>query len=233
MGLGGPQNAQAIENASAAQQALAGSNRDVVANIRAIRMANLSAAEVLKAELAGQKPNTSLPPKPTGTPEFSSPVLPAKPSVTTNVPSATLDASPMSAGGRSIATPMQTDDPIDADVTMASSDDVSSIVEEGSFSSVGTKRKLDDEADDEGDEALPDDEEGDGDGAVPVSALDLKVNADGTVDQEDTVKYVLEPKYSYEDLWESAYRLWEPGYKDRYYRQKFGAEPNDLELRKT
>ena len=27
-------------------------------------------------------------------------------------------------------------------------------------------------------------------------------------------------------------RLWEPGYRDRYYRQKFGVEPSDEEFKK-
>ena len=46
------------------------------------------------------------------------------------------------------------------------------------------------------------------------SKLALKVNPDGTVEQEDTV------------------RLWEPGYRERYYRQKFGVERSDLETRR-
>ena len=45
-----------MQNAPKAIQAWGGSNRDVVANRRAIRMANMSAAEVLKAELAGLSP---------------------------------------------------------------------------------------------------------------------------------------------------------------------------------
>lgn len=53
IGLGAPSTTQSKSNAPAAAQALAGSNRDVVANRAAIRLANMSAAEVLKAELAG------------------------------------------------------------------------------------------------------------------------------------------------------------------------------------
>lgn len=56
MGLGAPSTTQSKSNAPAAAQALGGSNRDVVANRAAIRLANMSAAEVLKAELAGLVP---------------------------------------------------------------------------------------------------------------------------------------------------------------------------------
>jgi 5'-3' exoribonuclease 2 len=41
-----------------------------------------------------------------------------------------------------------------------------------------------------------------------------KLNADGTVDVEDTVK------------------LWEPGYRERYYQQKFGVGLEDVEYRR-
>ncbi|KAG1786321.1 5'-3 exoribonuclease [Suillus plorans] len=56
IGLGAPRNAQSLEVAPVSAQALAGSNRDVVANRAAIRMANMSAAEMLKAELSGLIP---------------------------------------------------------------------------------------------------------------------------------------------------------------------------------
>ena len=56
IGLGAPQTDQSRINAPAAAQALAGSNRDVVANRAAIRLANMSAAEMLKAELRGLVP---------------------------------------------------------------------------------------------------------------------------------------------------------------------------------
>lgn len=54
----------------------------------------------------------------------------------------------------------------------------------------------------------------DDDDAPPDVKLERKVNADGTVDYEDTVK------------------LWEPGYRERYYRQKFGVELSDTKFRR-
>ena len=199
----------------AAQQALAGSNSDVVRNIRAIRMANMSAAEVLKAELAGDTKPSHLP-------------LPAKPTVTTDLPSATLGASPMSTLVRSL------ENPLNADVSMSSVEDLSMVVDDRSVSSAGTgtKRKHEDEAEEE--EAVVEDVDatmdGDEDDVEPAK-LALKVNADGTVEQEDTVKYVLSSR-SYVITANWWLRLYEPGYKDRYYRQKFGKEPSDVEFRK-
>jgi len=66
IGMGGIKDADAINNAGTATWALGGSNHDVVANRAAIRMANLSAAETLKAELASLMPVKSRvqPPKP-------------------------------------------------------------------------------------------------------------------------------------------------------------------------
>ena len=54
----------------------------------------------------------------------------------------------------------------------------------------------------------------DSDALGAKSKLALKVNPDGTVEQEDTV------------------RLWELGYRERYYRQKFGVEYSDVAFRK-
>lgn len=57
LGLGVKPAAQETKNDDAAvTSALAGSNRDVVANRAAIRMANMNAAEMLKAEMAGLMP---------------------------------------------------------------------------------------------------------------------------------------------------------------------------------
>ncbi|KAG6907833.1 hypothetical protein DXG01_007215 [Tephrocybe rancida] len=235
IGLGALPTTQSIQNVPTAAQALAGSNRDVVANRRAIRMANLSAAEVLKAEMSGLVPVKSLPAKP---------ATPSKPVV----PVASLEAAPMSTSpADSGPNPTAPDDEVpgfgnhrnvvpapqpesksdamvvdantaDADADAEGESDPDSLMNaNGDIDHVaGVKRKFeegpaapDDAADDvvtveEDDDAPPD----------VAAAPALKVNADGTVEQEDTVK------------------LWEPGYKERYYRQKFRVELTDKEFRK-
>ncbi|KAJ6510089.1 XRN 5'-3' exonuclease N-terminus-domain-containing protein [Mycena vitilis] len=239
MGFGAAPTVQSSQNAPIAAQALAGSNRDVVANRRAIRMANMSAAEMLKAELSGAvpvKPNLSLPAKPAttapGTDTFLPPPPPPDSSSLSNgtlpddddegVPgfgnhhTSTSNLSDPPDDHNDAPMPVEpnpendaqgdvdTDEPMNGDSVTAdpnvNSDDDSALG--------GVKRKLSD-MEDVGEETL-----GDEDDAPPDVSVRLKVNADGTVDQEDTVQ------------------LWEPGYKDRYYDQKFPDHINDPDLKK-
>lgn len=184
IGLGGPKNEEATRNVAQAAQALAGSNSDVVKNRHAIRMANMSAAEVLKAELAGlvpvKKSTTSLA-------STSPATLPSKPA------SGAADPSPSVAdedvipgfGGPPAISSMPLDDAVEAPMSD------SSVTE----SPHGTKRKHDEAEEEDATIAAEDnvDVDGEADDDAPAEAdttasYALKVNADGTVEQEDTVK---------------------------------------------
>lgn len=208
IGLGAAATPESLQMAPLAAQALAGSNRDVVANRRAIRMANMSAAEVLKAELAGLQPvkpsASSLPPKPvvaSATAQVTA-QLPAKPissligsptnsAATTNGPSVPNDEMDVDEFGR-VRRPELDENAV-----------------------TGHKRSFDEGpgAPDVEEDIVTVEENDDDDVPPDADPLAFKVNADGTVTQQDTVK------------------LWEPGYKERYYKQKFGVEPNDVEFR--
>jgi len=204
IGLGASPTAQSIQHLPAAAQALAGSNRDIVANRRAIRMANMSAAEVLRAEISGANPVSlvrSLPSKPMSAPP---PDL---------VPNVTLEASPMSTtppvrtfksfddsddvpGLRDHRAPASTEsalpeDDVDADGEV-DSDSLSingSVPDAGEPLSHGIKRKFEEgpAVPDDVDDVVAIEEEEE---APPDAPLSLKVNTDGTVEQEDTVKFV-------------------------------------------
>jgi 5'-3' exoribonuclease 2 len=216
IGFGAAPTPQSIQNAPTAAQALAGSNRDVVANRRAIRMANMSAAEVLKAEMSGLVPvKPALPVKPT----------PAPPSETIPSP-ATLEASPMSIDPTSqnavdddpddvpgfgnhrnssvvvpappseqkvesmaIDTPAESDADADGEPDPDEQPITEGIAGDVNQTSAGVKRKFEEGpgATEDADDVVTVEEDDD---APPEVALALKVNADGTVDQEDTVKSV-------------------------------------------
>ncbi|KAI0254348.1 XRN 5'-3' exonuclease N-terminus-domain-containing protein [Lactifluus subvellereus] len=211
IGMGGIKDADAVNNAGAAAWALGGSNRDVVANRAAIRMANLSAAETLKAELASLMPVKSrAQPKPI--------VAPLPP------PPAPIDfsAGPATAADVDMVVPglgtgdsearlanAQADDPSVDGVEMSdapAADEVAPVA--------GVKRRYEASADTPADEDSVGDDDADQETDSAQKSLAFKVNADGTVEQEDTV------------------RLWEPGYRERYYRQKFDVEHTDQEFKK-
>ena len=170
IGLGGPKTVDAAQNATAATLALGGSNRDIVANRRAIRMANMSAAEVLKAELGGVQTGSPLtPPSNIDSPIVRDPILP----ITSEV--AEEDEIP-GLGGDSFM-----DVSLEAETMNGTAEIQMSAAAENFLS--GVKRKLEETEDSDGTPAIPDEDEEPGKGP-----LALKVNPDGTVEQEDTVK---------------------------------------------
>lgn len=250
IGLGAKPNAESIQNIPAATQALAGSNHDVVANRRAIRMANMSAAEVLKAELAGlvpvkptashvdNVPNVLLPSDPE--PSMIVSDTTATPSVDITMTVDTEDEVP-GFGAQSVTDENAPSVSTDFDIPFSEKNNVG-IFENGTVGAddvefdpnlAGAKRKHDEMNTEETDETVVvDDDEPPVDG--PNSSLAFKVNPDGTVSQEDTVKCVTLSMDGLRLLiWsELDFRLWEPGYRDRYYRQKFDVEPNDKEFRR-
>lgn len=181
--------AQQAESLKAGLAAMSGSNADIVKNRKAIRMANMSAAEKLKAELEGS------------------------------------DAAGDKEDGDE---PMEENEEKPEVPAEQEEDEEEEEEDDAEEATPGSKRKKrgrtsrhrkarrvddDDDEDDEEDEKEEEDEE------APANPEDehtakkkLKVNPDGTVDYEDTV------------------RLWEPGYRERYYRQKFGTELSDTKF---
>ncbi|CAL1701633.1 unnamed protein product [Somion occarium] len=197
MGLGGPKSQETVQNAPTAAQALAGSNSDVVANRRAIRMANMSAAEMLKAELAGLtplKPSKNAAPAPVPEPEAEASTPEATVEDDTSIPGLSFQATAIS---------------VTESITETSS--ITTVVHDDAMNGTsiptsphGHKRKHEEveKADAEADEevtdvvVVSDDDEAAPDEDIATNYT-FKVNSDGTVEQEDTVK------------------LWEPGYKER------------------
>lgn len=186
IGMGGIKDTDAVNNAGAAAWALGGSNHDVVANRAAIRMANLSAAETLKAELASLMPVKSRahPPKPIVAP----PPPPAAP--------ADVNAGPVSAVEVDIKVPgLGTSDP-ETLLANAHADDTSiDAVEMSSVSTAtevapvaGVKRPFETITDITVDEDYVGGDDVDAETASAQKSLAYKVSADGTVEQEDTVR---------------------------------------------
>jgi 5'-3' exoribonuclease 2 len=189
IGMGGIKDADAINNAGAAAWALGGSNRDVVANRAAIRMANLSAAETLKAEMASLMPVKSRA-------QTSKPIVAPPPPATAPID---YSAGPATAAGVDIAVPglgIGTGDPppepvlanAGADDPSVDGVDMSSAPAADEVASVtGVKRRYEAVADTPADEdSIGDDDDKETDSAS--KNLAFKVNADGTVEQEDTVR---------------------------------------------
>lgn len=194
MGLGGPKSQEAIQNTTTATQALAGSNRDVVLNRRAIRLANLSAAETLKAEIASLVPlkpsasSTKVAPAPALAPTPTPPV----PLTQTDGPSEDVDEIP----GLSVPEELLSAEPAPiaedpapniADAPEESAEDDTMKVDEAEALLHGIKRKIETVEEEDSDEGVGSEEEAPA-GTEAATSYALKVNPDGTVEQEDTVK---------------------------------------------
>lgn len=228
LGLGASQ--QTPEEAalvSSASRALAGTTRDVVANRAAIRMANMNAAEMLKAEMAGLVPvkqsksavrssSNAIPPTETSEDPPSEEPAPAPQDVVMTNPIDTPAAQALSIDGMCwIFTQLH---------RHVSHNHIADAPASDSNVPVGHKRSHEEvEAEDaaigEDPNAVTIVPEGDEDSDAPVDQTDLtlakmKVQGDGSVEQEDKVK------------------LYEPGYRERYYRQKFGFEASDEEAKR-
>jgi len=223
LGFGGPSTTR-NESSAAAQAALAGSNRDVVANRAAIRMANLSAADRLKAEMAGLMP---VKPKRSSSPSKSAfSALPVSDAPDAEVP-----------GLGSFDPPQFEEKSVEMIVEPPSSlpetesnTEITNVVSSATGAPRGTKRLFEEAKEDLIDpEHVGEDE--DEEEITTTRSLALKVNADGTVEQEDTVRYALSRKPEFAQSLPS-FRLWESGYKERYYQQKFGVKYTDVEFRK-
>ncbi|KAG2120559.1 uncharacterized protein F5147DRAFT_785413 [Suillus discolor] len=177
IGLGAPRNAQSLEVAPVAAQALAGSNRDVVANRAAIQMANMSAAEMLKAELSGLIPvkQSISAPKP-------EPVVPTPPPKT----EAELmdDGDIPGLGNASSALEFVDDGAGDMDVEP--NDPVTLPADEPVTPVAGVKWKLEDIEGEDTDKVAGIDEESSEDNED--ASYTLVVRADGSVDQADNMR---------------------------------------------
>lgn len=197
-GASAPGTAAADAAKAAAVAAITGSNIDWVENRRQIRMANLSAAEMLKAEMmsavpvnpaarrkhmAELKAATAKAEEEARAKEVSPPTEP----VSTDADSVKMDGVIPEAAEQPVSAQApeanQLEEPLETEANTAPDNE---------SSPQGVKRKLDDidaegEDDDDDDDLGPDESEEDAPAATS-SALARQVNPDGSVDQEDTVK---------------------------------------------
>jgi 5'-3' exoribonuclease 2 len=174
---------QQAESLKAGLAAMSGSNADIVKNRKAIRMANMSAADKLRAELEGEE-------APKEDAEGADESMEEKPEN----------------GEEGTDLDNEDDEEEDDDDEAEDAPSGSKRKKTGRTGRQRKARKLNDDGEEEEED---DDEAPPNPGDEHVAKKKLKINPDGTVDYEDTV------------------RLWEPGYRERYYRQKFGVELSD------
>lgn len=184
IGLGAAATAESQANAPAAALALAGSNRDVVANRRAIRMANMSAAEMLKAELSG-----AVPVKPVAS-------VPAPPVVEATQLDVNMESQPAVHASQSTDAALPSSSEMEETPSVP---DAHMIEATSDTPTVGSKRAFDEGPGE--DLVQPMDAEDEAPPSVEETATNLKVNPDGTVEQQDTVMWV--PPFSHAYFFDS------------------------------
>ncbi|UZJ55410.1 hypothetical protein CBS101457_004730 [Exobasidium rhododendri] len=196
-----------------------GRNEDVISNQRAIRLANLSAAEKLRAELKGSANKKALT-------KSEAPAVKVEVGAEEEAVKKESDAemeSLVEDGKATVKTEGKDDDDgvtkLEEGREMHEGDSLTVASDVQTTSSRGTKRTADnmkDEDDDDDEEKTQIEVEDGKKEAEPIVEIikQRKINADGTVEIEDTVQ------------------LWEPGYRERYYQQKFGHELSDAEFRR-
>lgn len=196
---------------------LGGDNNQVVSDRNAARQANMDAAEALKAELMGDAPKQQEADAKRALKKVKTEAGAEPTTASVEKQEHGDDQDSASAGTKRKADQVQHH-------ANAGDDDVAKIeaATEDGDADADTDANADANADAEVDAEAEDDEEEDNDevdgneDVDPVTTIKKrKVNADGTVDYEDTVK------------------MWEPGYRERYYKEKFGVDLSDTDFRRS
>lgn len=191
---------------------------DVVKNRAQIRMANINAADEMRAELQGKKNTKRMSDEGDGARKRTK----TEPDTSAESTLFKLDEEllkdarvPCIERAKSLASATEGGKPVlEKSVVDAEADIKPDIKTEETIESASqTEPKMEESNESlrEEDDTIEDDDD---DAPPETKQLERKINADGTVEYEDTVK------------------LWEPGYRERYYRQKFGVELSDFKFRR-